>query len=955
MLKKQQLIDYAIKSVDDMLELKGHYIPEGKTKKQPFTGGMRHDEPLRKSQREALIAYREFLTNTGEVKRSAADRLTGFFDIATGLGKTGPFVRLVSGMRRHALKDGFNLQARIVVPTINLLYQTRDEQFGKYEPEMLEHIGLYGGGLKQLDKPITLMSYPAWLKLTKLGIIDGRNTDVLISDEGHRGLSPQKERKLLEHFNGNTLKLAFTATSRFDEKKVLERTHINRIYEKSINVALHDGEGEGELTEYANVEFYTIRVDPKDVIEMRKCLDEEIDPKWKHWETKESREQEARLMAKKKSWSNLALSVYAKGYDDRSDDPLSDNATAFYVKDTKHADALADMLNDPGRNMGLSKIAKARGFKGVAVAIHTRDMDKQEQLDRLADFKAGRYMAIVGDEKFKEGFDHKQLKTIIDWPHGSLVDKAQIVGRGTRRWFNEQKNRQEGLTFVDTVVYIGSDKPEQDAFFKRRAIKKAILASDILGASFILRGGKDEVPLMLPVDQLLMGERRSRELPSGSQLKIIKSIIEKNGPELIDLAWRMANKGLPEDEPISVMRHPKNENMYIVRDLRALVVKLALDPRLTKGTEVEKEFSHLSAKIMEEIRGDVPCRIVSPPKRKPIFLDDPNVEEFSTLEESRAFVRGRKEMIDSECERQENMVEVTTEIIASLKKHQKRTGIGTTNILTEANDAPLGLNVSTINNWIGGLTKTARKDYLDYVLNRYDQLASSEYANITSSVLARLKKYKKITGVNVGKLLEESLDVPEGLDNKKVNSWIAGDTKTAKRSHIDYLFKAYDNCDYIRVTPKILAKLRGHVERTGVGYKTIIKGQSNIPEGLTPSIIAHLLSGETQSIRKPYLEYVLQVYHDCAYPVHISKKNLDQLRSHAERTGVGGRSAILLRGQKNIPEGLTANIIGHWFTGRAEIALPEHINYVLNRYRALPDKPKPPSSSGGGWMALEPL
>ena len=136
--------------------------------------------------------------------------------------------------------------------------------------------------------------------------------------------------------------------------------------------------------------------------------------------------------------------------------------------------------NDPV----LQERAKARGKKGVAVAIHTgpygedgRTMSKAEQKRRFDAYLRGEYLAVIGDEKFKEGFDHAPMKTLFDYHRNSLVDKVQILGRGARKWWNKLKERWEGLTVIETAIYIGDENPDLDEIEKNQALRSNIPVS----------------------------------------------------------------------------------------------------------------------------------------------------------------------------------------------------------------------------------------------------------------------------------------------------------------------------------------------------------------------------------------------------------------------------------------------------------------------------------------------
>ena len=473
MASPTELIEYAQHATKAMLDIEG-VDHDGNA----FRGGLTDQHPFRPTQKEAVESYDRFLRS----KRAIKERLEAYLEIPTGVGKTGVFVVFteksyegalisdgvldqkmrVSGIDPGEFEKSARLRTMIVVPTINLLKQTY-ESFEEYAPELAAHIGQYGGVHKQLHKPVTIITYSSWKSLTESGTINGDEVDILIFDEAHRGLSERSQEALIHKFDGHTLKIAFTATARYDEDKTLERTHTNQI----LSIPLSRSIKRGELANYIQTQFYVVRVSPSETLSS--IEDYEL-------EDYDAPELQNIRRVKQEAWNQRAVKFFRDGRDHHTGDLLSDNQAGFFVQDTYQANRVAKLLND---DVDLVMRAKNLGYRGVAVAIHSKmSVKRQEKL--MDQYQAGEWMAVVGDEKFKEGFDHQPLKTIIDCPHGSLVDKAQILGRGARKWYNEKKQRYEGLTFCDTIVYIGSDDPDRDAYLRERALRNATIASDIL-------------------------------------------------------------------------------------------------------------------------------------------------------------------------------------------------------------------------------------------------------------------------------------------------------------------------------------------------------------------------------------------------------------------------------------------------------------------------------------------
>ena len=105
--------------------------------------------------------------------------------------------------------------------------------------------------------------------------------------------------------------------------------------------------------------------------------------------------------------------------------------------------------------------------------------------------------------------------------------------------------------------------------------------------------------------------------------------------------------------------------------------------------------------------------------------------------------------------------------------------------------------------WLAGQTKFARKDYLDYVLEKWRSLPDrdpsgtkprrphTEYVAVDWRVRAMLKKHRDRTGRGTHSLLSRANDVPQGLTPRVIEGWLAGYCKTARKDHLDYVRKLW--------------------------------------------------------------------------------------------------------------------------------------------------------------------
>ncbi len=294
--------------------------------------------PFRKTQKEALEAYQIFLDNPDI---SDEDKLQGFFEMPTGVGKTAVFIGLVTSAHKAAERNGETLNTLILVPKNTLLEQTY-EAFSDFGPDFSKAIGLYGDGHKDLSNPITIMTYEAWSTLSEEDKIGMRNVDILISDEAHRGTSDLRSGHLEDKFGEATLRLAFTATAHFDEEKSVEATHKNQIYYKSLTDAVRDN----ELADYISAQLYLIRVEPPK-------LGTEF--YWSMQNTKGTK-----VQMRRHAWCKRAMCIFTEGRDKITGDLLSDNQTGFFVEGISQANELEGMLNS---NPVLKKRAAEQGYE----------------------------------------------------------------------------------------------------------------------------------------------------------------------------------------------------------------------------------------------------------------------------------------------------------------------------------------------------------------------------------------------------------------------------------------------------------------------------------------------------------------------------------------------------------------------------------------------------------------
>lgn len=729
----EQLLNYIQKGVNTLVQ------------NGAFEGG----QAFRRTQKQALEAYSEFLSSD----ISTEEKLKGFFEIPTGVGKTAVFVGIVGAAHKEADKDGVGLKTAIVVPTTQLLDQTI-EAIEAFSPSLKGKIGQYGDGPKDLSSDITVMTYNAWLALSETGDIGSHNIDILISDEAHRGTSDRKVDLIKGVFSHLTLQLAFTATAHFDQEKSVQASHGHNIFFKGISDAVK----EGELVSYVQSQRAVIRAEPTEFM-----LSGEFENASKSEKSKHTRK------LKQKTWNKFALKVFREGRDERTGDLLSDNQAGFFVDGIAQANQLEKMLN---ADQALQKRAHDQGYEGVAVAIHSA-LSPKEQARRFEAYKAGKYLAVIGDEKFKEGFDHPPMKTVVDYPHASLVDKAQILGRGARKWWNDCKARWEGLTIIDTAIYVGSEDKDEDERLRLRALTGVITVKDILEDAYVLgpEAPKDE-----------------RRIASGGK-----------GHGSIDIF---------RDDP-NIEYYATVEDIYQLDALiqeaqKGKYVELTpeLVEQLNKLFEAANVTTYGFAKNFDLPEGLHDIKLLRWVTGYAKFADPEHLQ----------FVRnGLQEIIEgnkkvsvnaamSEIRMRRNdpgRVPLTSEMRQELKRLADETGMASTQLLKHADEnKPTNLTRTTISSWLKEETRTVDPESYNYTLALYEKVLENlknsgldhSKVEITPELHEEIVRLSKSIGQ--AKVTKQP-DVPEGVKRSLIYCWVTRQATTAKKYQLDYVMNKW--------------------------------------------------------------------------------------------------------------------------------------------------------------------
>ena len=551
-------------------------------------------------------------------------------------------------------------------------------------------------------------------------------------------------------------------------------------------------------------------------------------------------------------------------------DWMSDNQAGFFTADTYHADNLEKLLNS---NEILAQRAKEQGKKGVAVAIHSR-LSKKEQDRRLKAYTRGEYMAVIGDEKFKEGFDYPPMKTIIDWPHSSVVDKAQILGRGARKWWNDDKERYEGMTFIDTIVYVGSNDLEKDQKDRENAIAQATIARQILEDAVVYAEGVELAPKK--PKKLKVEEEPTTDEPKSEEDIYIHDLPSAE-PE-VNVVDNDAGSIAPQDIVEVFEGQDGTQN--------------APSPSIGSGG-AEESFRNNDVPTVEA--GE---EKVLTPAAKPIEGQD--VEEYAELEDVYTLFSEIDAVIERAKIANEKLIPITKTMRKTLNDHVERTNTGSEVIISKIVNPPPELTQGKIYSWRNEV-KTVNEDEWNLVISAYETLPDARKIAMTDTMRDKFKGHVKRTQVGA-KAFCKRAGVPETFNQNTHYIWLTTG-KSVNEDDWNKVIKIYEGIETSRevkanpVTPiskPMREQLEREISRTQFPYAHVARAEDKSrPQTLTRGKIKGWLSGRVQSCDIDEYNWVLGFYRDKPSAVLIDVKKREKLRALAASTGTKRLNAFL--------------------------------------------------------------
>lgn len=329
---------------------------------------------------------------------------SGIVKLPTGTGKTVVFSKIVDALH----KGPADLGVLILVPTKEILHQTvgSDQTRGLGRFAIDAAVGTYFQDSKDLDKPVTVMTYASFNTVRKLGELPDDFCDVLICDEGHHTLGPVTEQNITE-FKRGKLALAFTATPDYGDYKQLNRVFRTTVHEVDTREAIETG----LLAPFQYLAYKTNYKIDIDLYEKSRFTPKEL-------------ERLASIEARNRAGVAFAKNLVQQG--------MGVLVSCLPGENVLHAKVIAEMLNR-------ESVETESGSRPIKAAQVDGSMEYEERKDIYDQFERGEIDVLTFVDVIKEGWDSNRAKGLINLrPTCSPVFSDQRRGRIMRLTDNRE-------------------------------------------------------------------------------------------------------------------------------------------------------------------------------------------------------------------------------------------------------------------------------------------------------------------------------------------------------------------------------------------------------------------------------------------------------------------------------------------------------------------------------------
>lgn len=215
------------------------------------------------------------------------------------------------------------------------------------------------------------------------------------------------------------------------------------------------------------------------------------------------------------------------------------------------------------------------------------------------------------------------------------------------------------------------------------------------------------------------------------------------------------------------------------------------------------------------------------------------------------------------------------------------------------------------------------------------------------TIIERLKSEQCRTGITAIRLLRSFNDAPNGLTENKAGNLMAGRLQFAPVAHVNWLLEKWgalpDGEEWVDLTADMVERLKAEKQRTNVGMQKLLRGaRHETPPGLNASTINAWLSGDYRRVPQEQYDYVLARW--AALPdasatfTQITEDLLEHFAAEKKRTDIAAYA--LVRNSGDPPADLSKEKASAIVGGANKSVLTAHIDWLIEKWAALPDAPK---------------
>lgn len=287
-------------------------------------------------------------------------------------------------------------------------------------------------------------------------------------------------------------------------------------------------------------------------------------------------------------------------------------------------------------------------------------------------------------------------------------------------------------------------------------------------------------------------------------------------------------------------------------------------------------------------------------------------------------------------------IPITLEIRTLLKEERERTDCTVKSLIENSRHSiPDNIGGTILSNIILGYAKTVRKDHLLFFKRSFADLPDTERIPITSADRKLLRAEQERTGCSIMSLIRNSQHpIPDNISYDIFKEIFSGRCKTVRKDHLLFFKESFadlPDSQRIPITPEIQVLLKAERERTGCTFKSLIENSRHpIPDNISYALLSNIILGNSKTVRKDHLFFFKQSFADLPdnqrVPITLEIQTL--LKAERERTAVG---ITKLMASTNAPTDISKKMVNAWITGSTKSAQKDHLDYVLELWRQIPD------------------